>query len=80
MPARYVGPRFELVVPRWRDLAEKRLDYYTELYRSGRWQIYFTEADFRLRMQDVVRAVKQWRELAEQAPLPAVSGEIRPAA
>ena len=31
------SPRFEKIAQRWHDLAEQRLAYYTELYRSGRW-------------------------------------------
>ena len=52
---------------RWRDLAERRLAYYTELYRSGRWQHYYTRERFGVRMLDVIKAAKTWRELAERA-------------
>jgi uncharacterized repeat protein (TIGR03809 family) len=80
MPAKRVGPRFELVATRWRDLAEKRLEYYTELYHSGRWRHYYAEEHFMVRMRDVILAVKRWRAIAEQAPEPVVVDDIRPAA
>jgi uncharacterized repeat protein (TIGR03809 family) len=80
MPAKYVGLYFERVVPRWRDLAERRLDYYTELYRSGRWRRYYSEEHFAVRMGDVVRVVKLWRDIAAQVAEPGAADEIRPAA
>jgi uncharacterized repeat protein (TIGR03809 family) len=80
MPARYVGPRFENVAPRWRDLAERRLAYYAELHRSGRWRHYYTEERFLLRMRDVIRAVRLWRELAGAGKPPQPATDIRTAA
>ena len=83
MPAVQGAPRFDRVVRQWRDLAERRLKHYTELYRSGRWQNYYTQEQFRLRMSDVVKAVKIWRELADrnQVEQPAArDNELRPAA
>ena len=50
------------------DLAQRRLDYYTELYRSGRWRHYYTEETLALRMLDVIKAVKLWAELAPGRP------------
>lgn len=83
MPAVQGAPRFDRVVRQWSDLAERRLKHYTELYRSGRWQLYYTQEQFRLRMQDVIRAVKIWRELAEGRRLEqpvARDDALRPAA
>lgn len=83
MPAVQDVPRFDRVVRQWRDLAERRLKHYTELYRSGRWQRYYTQEQFRLRMRDVVKAVKIWRELAGRPRVeqPAArDDELRPAA
>jgi uncharacterized repeat protein (TIGR03809 family) len=83
MPAVQGAPRFDRVVRQWCELAERRLTHYTELYRSGRWQLYYTQEQFRLRMRDVIRAVKIWRALAERLRFeqPAVrDDEMRPAA
>jgi uncharacterized repeat protein (TIGR03809 family) len=78
MPALQSRVRTDWIAQKWRDLAERRLLNYTELYRSGRWQRYYTEEAFRLRMRDVVTAVKRWRELAAQTP--ADDDDLRPAA
>jgi len=58
------GPDFKAIAHKWHDLAERRLDYYTELYRSGRWRHYYTQERFAMRMLDVIEAAKRWRALA----------------
>lgn len=58
------GPRFNEIAQKWHDLAQRRLDYYTELYRSGRWKHYYTQERFAVRMLDVIGAAKKWRDLA----------------
>lgn len=58
------GPRLDRIALKWHDLAQRRLDYYTELYRSGRWRLYYTQERFALRMLDVINAAKKWRDLA----------------
>ena len=57
-------PRFDHIAKKWHDLAERRLAHYTELYRSGRWQHYYTQELFATRMLDVINAAKKWRTLA----------------
>jgi hypothetical protein len=37
MPALPGAPRFDEISRKWLDLAERRLAYFAELYRSGRW-------------------------------------------
>jgi uncharacterized repeat protein (TIGR03809 family) len=64
MPAVQGAPRLDIIAAKWLDLAERRLAYFTELYRSGRWTHYYTQERFALRMLDVIRAVKVWGELA----------------
>ena len=83
-------PRLDEIALKWHDLAQRRLDYYTELYRSGRWQHYYTQERFAVRMLDVINAAKKWRELAgvqkperaEQGVPPAPQRDVgmRPAA
>ena len=34
------------IVERWADLAERRLDYLTDLFETGRWRRFHTEEDF----------------------------------
>lgn len=57
-------PRLNEIALKWHDLAQRRLDYYTELYRSGRWQHYYTQERFAVRMLDVINAARKWRNLA----------------
>ena len=57
----------ELIARKWLNLALRRLDYYNELYRSGRWKHYYSEEAMVLRMRDVMKAVHLWGELAAQA-------------
>jgi outer membrane protein assembly factor BamB len=54
------------------------VDYYTELYRNGRWRYYYTEEYFVALMKDVVQAAGAWRELANRA-LPDGGGSLPPA-
>jgi uncharacterized repeat protein (TIGR03809 family) len=56
--------RFRTIAQKWRDLAEQRRDHYAELYRSGRWKIYYTEQDFVRRMREVADTVDLWAGLA----------------
>lgn len=60
--------RLDEVALKWHDLAQRRLDHYTELYRSGRWQRYYTQERFAIRMLDVIDAARKWRELAGLPP------------
>ena len=68
MPAVPRDSSFDDIVHQWHDLAERRLADYTELYRSGRWRLYFTQEDFAVRMRDVIKVVKTWRALAASRP------------
>ena len=58
------GSRLQEIARKWHDLAERRLDYFTELYRSGRWRHYYTQELFAARMLDVIKATRTWAELA----------------
>jgi uncharacterized repeat protein (TIGR03809 family) len=64
MPPISRPPPLDAIARKWCDLAQRRLDYYTELYRSGRWRHYYTEEALALRMLDVIKAVKLWAELS----------------
>jgi uncharacterized repeat protein (TIGR03809 family) len=56
------------IARRWRDLADRRRSYFIELYESGRWKLYYTEADFMLRLREVFHAAEQWEKLAAARP------------
>jgi hypothetical protein len=64
MPALQGEPRLDVIARKWHNLAERRLAYFTELYRSGRWTHYYTQELFAVRMLDVIKAAKVWGELA----------------
>ena len=57
------GHSIEEIARKWHDLAQRRLEYYTELYRSGRWRHYYTEDRFAIRMLDVIAAARKWDAL-----------------
>jgi hypothetical protein len=65
MPAVQGGPDFDEIARKWSDLAERRLVYFAELYRSGRWKHYYpTQERFALRVLDVIKAAEVWGNLA----------------
>lgn len=83
MSAEHDNTRLDSVTQRWHNLAARRLAYFTELYRSGRWQQYYVREHFALLMLDVIRVERAWRELAGRPTpeQPAMQPEdLRPAA
>lgn len=52
------------LIIRWRLLAERRLQYLTDLRESGRWCRYYGEAALAADIRDTQRAVAAWRLLA----------------
>ncbi len=52
------------VVARWCDLAERRLEYLTELFETGRWRRYHSELALLENIQEAKRAVEIWRDLS----------------
>ena len=63
---------------KWRELAEKRRAYFTDLYRSGRWQLYFTEDELLERIREVVASSERWGQIAPPEPAPVPSQDERP--
>ena len=47
----------------WRELAEERLEYLTEMFESGRWRRYYSEFAFLENIREAKIAVETWREL-----------------
>jgi hypothetical protein len=80
VPAKFNPQRFERVTRRWLELAERRLAYYEDLDRTGRWRRYFpTEEHFAIRMLDVIKATKAFRH-ATASGTPQRGEGLRPAA
>jgi uncharacterized repeat protein (TIGR03809 family) len=51
------------IVARWCDLAERRLEYLTELSETGRWRRFHSEPDFLENIREARTAVATWRDL-----------------
>jgi len=51
---------------KWRALAEKRRDFFNELYRSGRWRLYYDEYEFRARAREVAALCERWAGIVER--------------
>jgi uncharacterized repeat protein (TIGR03809 family) len=51
------------VLARWCNLAEQRLEYLTELFETGRWRRFHSEAAFLENIQEAKAAVELWRDL-----------------
>jgi uncharacterized repeat protein (TIGR03809 family) len=64
---------------KWRDLAERRRAWFIELYQSGRWKLYYTEAQFILRMREVAGIAETWNEIAPPSSPAAASQQQAPA-
>lgn len=75
MPAIPTAPRLDEIARKWSDLADRRLAYFTELCRSGRWKHYYTPDDFLMRMRDVIKAAKIWSDLAGRPVTDQLSAE-----
>jgi uncharacterized repeat protein (TIGR03809 family) len=51
------------IVARWCTLAERRLEYLTELFETGRWRRFHSESDFLENLREAKAAVQAWRDL-----------------
>ncbi len=54
------------IIERWAALAERRLDYLTDLFESGRWRRFHSEAEFLDNIREAKVAVDRWRAMAIQ--------------
>jgi hypothetical protein len=62
------APRFDVIARKWHALAQRRRAYYAELYRSGRWTLYYDSREaFARHMLDVIKVAKIWAKLAGEA-------------
>ena len=63
------APRFPVeVIRKWLDLAERRKAYLVDLYETGRWQLFYSEAEFVKRLREAIDAVGRW-SITEQTSL-----------
>ena len=54
------------IAEKWRDLSERRRDYFTELYRSGRWTRYYDEEALVAQALEVNEICDRWAMILEQ--------------
>jgi uncharacterized repeat protein (TIGR03809 family) len=52
----------------WRELAEQRLAYLTDMFESGRWRRYYSERAFLENVREAKIAVDTWRGLSTPSP------------
>ena len=52
------------ILARWCNLAERRLEYLTDLFETGRWRRYHSEIAFLENIQEAKTAVETWRSLS----------------
>jgi uncharacterized repeat protein (TIGR03809 family) len=57
-------------VARWCNLAERRLEYLTDLFETGRWRRYHSERAFLENIQEAKAAVETWRDLMAREAAP----------
>ena len=78
MPAMSGTSRLDGVSRRWHDLAGRKLAFYAELHRSGRWQLYFKSRDeFVAHLNAAMKLESIWAGLAGRT---GADGAVRPAA
>jgi hypothetical protein len=61
------------VIARWCALAERRLEFLTDLFESGRWRRYHSERSFLENIQEAKAAVELWRDLLRHETEPGIS-------
>ena len=45
---------------KWLALAERRKGHLVDLYESGRWRLYYSDADFIGRLREAIRDIDRW--------------------
>lgn len=56
---------FDQIARRWLALADRRLLYYSQLYRTGRWTRYYASPEqFAAQMHRAIKAAQIWARLA----------------
>jgi hypothetical protein len=51
------------ITDKWHDLAEKRRMHFIELFESGRWKLYYSDAEFASLMREAVQLADDWKRL-----------------
>jgi uncharacterized repeat protein (TIGR03809 family) len=71
------SPMFSVDLARkWRALAQRRKAHLVDLYHSGRWRLYYSEADFAERLRAAVCLVDRWTATVQAASAEAVGTAV----
>lgn len=68
MQAQPTARSYAQLAREWSRLARRRRDHFIELYKSGRWRHYYSEAEFYTQLRDVLSAADEWEKLAGTRP------------
>jgi uncharacterized repeat protein (TIGR03809 family) len=68
MPVQPKARPYEELAQKWSKLAERRRAHFIELYKSGRWKHYYSEAEFLARLREAARVSDEWAKLAADCP------------
>jgi hypothetical protein len=68
--------KWERIGLKWRDIAERRREHHLDLYKSGRWKHYYTNAEFLAEMSKAVAIAERWAKIAPLAEERAPPAEI----
>lgn len=74
----FSDPKTRKIVQRWAVLAKQRLDYLTELFDSGRWRRFHSEADFLDNIQEAKDSVERWQAMVNGVYVAPVIREAPP--
>jgi hypothetical protein len=62
---------------KWLALAERRCEFFAELWRTGRWKLYCNEEEqFVLRMREVEEIAERWRDILSRVEQSGQAEEI----
>jgi uncharacterized repeat protein (TIGR03809 family) len=62
-------------IRKWLALAYRRKAHLIDLYQSGRWRLYYTEAEFVSRVREAVGEIDRW-SATEQAAASAEASDV----
>jgi hypothetical protein len=54
------------IAEKWRDLAERRRDHLSELYRTRRWRLYYEQDEFLALVREVAEICDRWAKVVEE--------------
>ncbi len=68
MPVQPKARPYQQLAQKWSALAKRRRAHFIELYNTGRWKHYYTEAEFLVRVREAVRVAEEWERLPSSQP------------